>query len=50
VNAENGFEELVRFLYDPKNALYMTASERGELKQEIRRLRKRLDLLKALKD
>ena len=46
-DAENGFEELVRFLYDRKNAKYITASERTDLKHEIRLLRKKLDSVKA---
>jgi len=45
-DAENGFEEIVRFLYDPKNAKYTTASERGDLKHQIRLLRKILDAVK----
>jgi hypothetical protein len=47
VDAEHRFEELVRFLYDPKNADYRTESDRNDLKHEIRRLRKKLDFVKA---
>ena len=47
-DAENRFEELVRFLYDPRNAEFITAAERGDLKYEIRRLRKKLDTAKGI--
>jgi len=49
-DAETAFEELVRFLYDPNNAEYITASERGDLKHDVRLLRKKLYSVKASQD
>src|SRR5215469_8871793 len=46
-SAEHGFEELVRFLYGPKNAQFITESDRDDLKYEVRRLRTKLDALQG---
>jgi len=46
-DAETAFEELVRFLYDPNNSEYITASERDDLKHDIRLLRKKLHSVKT---
>ena len=46
-SAERGFEELAGFLYGPKNAQFITESDRDDLKYEVGRLRTKLDALQG---